>query len=325
MLAWATPATTARSCCSGMVPPTISANFSWSTQTWCDSGGNPTGTADTGLNTTEQANFGAVNVSLLSQYPSMTDGTLATVDQRTPAAGANQVNYLRGQRGMENFTAGVANEPRQEARPCAMTSSTASPTTYGGRLLPAGCRLRRICGGQCWSHADALRSSQRRACAFYAEPVTSTRWAARRPGRSFPPRSWSTFTPWPTPHRTCIATSSMARRASATSTTARTGRRCSVGGLNDGGRSFYALDVTDLANPKGMWEFNWSSVLRARSIPPTLSATPPTATWASFGHPVISKLSNGTWVVSGHLGATTTSTPRRRPATVSATCMCSTL
>ena len=46
------------------------------------------GTADTGLTTTEQAHFGATNVSLLSQHPSMTDG-MSGPDQRTPAAGAN--------------------------------------------------------------------------------------------------------------------------------------------------------------------------------------------------------------------------------------------
>src|ERR1035441_9537424 len=84
-------------------------NFSWNTQA-CDGSGNPTGVADTGLNAAEQANFGAANVSLLSQYPSMTGGTLGTVDQRTPAAGANLVNFLRGQRGLENFTTDVANE-----------------------------------------------------------------------------------------------------------------------------------------------------------------------------------------------------------------------
>jgi len=34
-----------------------------------------------------------------------------------------------------------------------------------------------------------------------------------------------------------------------------------VGGLNSGGRGFYALDITDAAAPKGLWEFcsdaNW--------------------------------------------------------------------
>ncbi len=57
-------------------------NFSWNTSQ-CDGAGNPTGAPNTGLNAAEQANFAALNVSLLSQYPSMTDGTAGTVDQRT--------------------------------------------------------------------------------------------------------------------------------------------------------------------------------------------------------------------------------------------------
>jgi len=38
-----------------------------------------------------------------------------------------------------------------------------------------------------------------------------------------------------------------------------------VGGLNKGGRGFYALDVTDPADPKGLWEFCSDSTLCAHS------------------------------------------------------------
>ncbi|MDZ4101376.1 MAG: PilC/PilY family type IV pilus protein [Hydrogenophaga sp.] len=52
-----------------------------------------------------------------------------------------------------------------------------------------------------------------------------------------------------------------------------------VAGLNKGGRSYYALDVTDPAAPKGLWEFT----------EPDLGYT--------FGNPIITKLKSGTWVV----------------------------
>lgn len=52
-----------------------------------------------------------------------------------------------------------------------------------------------------------------------------------------------------------------------------------VGGLNAGGKSYYALDITDPANPTLLWEFTDASM------------------GYSFGNPRISKLSNGTWVV----------------------------
>lgn len=52
-----------------------------------------------------------------------------------------------------------------------------------------------------------------------------------------------------------------------------------VGGLNKGGCAFYALDVTDPANPKGLWEFTH----------PQLGY--------SFGNPIVAKRKNGRWVV----------------------------
>jgi type IV pilus assembly protein PilY1 len=57
-----------------------------------------------------------------------------------------------------------------------------------------------------------------------------------------------------------------------------------VGGLNYGGRSYYALDVTDPSNPKALWEF-------------TNTSSGGTNLGYTFGNPVITKLKNGTWVV----------------------------
>ena len=52
-----------------------------------------------------------------------------------------------------------------------------------------------------------------------------------------------------------------------------------VGGLNNGGKGYYALDVTDPDNPKGLWEFT------------------DTRLGMTYGNPVITKLTNGSWVV----------------------------
>lgn len=52
-----------------------------------------------------------------------------------------------------------------------------------------------------------------------------------------------------------------------------------VGGLNAGGRGFYALDITNPASPKALWEFSDNNM------------------GYSFGNPVITKLKDGTWVV----------------------------
>lgn len=52
-----------------------------------------------------------------------------------------------------------------------------------------------------------------------------------------------------------------------------------VGGLNRGGKGYYALDVTDPANPVVLWEFTDANM------------------GYSYGNPRITKLKNGTWVV----------------------------
>lgn len=52
-----------------------------------------------------------------------------------------------------------------------------------------------------------------------------------------------------------------------------------VGGLNNGGRGYYALDITNPAAPKAIWEFTDTNL------------------GYSYGNPIITKLKDGTWVV----------------------------
>jgi type IV pilus assembly protein PilY1 len=52
-----------------------------------------------------------------------------------------------------------------------------------------------------------------------------------------------------------------------------------IGGLNKGGCGYYALDVTDPTNPKGLWEFTHANL------------------GYSFGNPVVAKRKDGKWVV----------------------------
>jgi len=62
-----------------------------------------------------------------------------------------------------------------------------------------------------------------------------------------------------------------------------------VGGLDGGGRGFYALDITDPVNPKGLWEFCNDSTLCAINDPDL---------GLSYGNPVAGKRSfDGKWVV----------------------------
>jgi len=63
-----------------------------------------------------------------------------------------------------------------------------------------------------------------------------------------------------------------------------------VGGLGAGGRGFYALDVTDPASPQVLWEFSHDSSLDTAYVRDADLGY-------SYGAPIVTKLSDGTWVV----------------------------
>jgi type IV pilus assembly protein PilY1 len=84
-----------------------------------------------------------------------------------------------------------------------------------------------------------------------------------------------------------------------------------VGGLNSGGRGFYALDVTNPGSPQGLWEICSDVTLCPTTDPETLKHVPNLG--YSFGNPIITKrASDGKWVVlitSGYNNAPTTENP----------------
>ncbi|RYF39930.1 MAG: hypothetical protein EOO27_48465, partial [Comamonadaceae bacterium] len=65
-----------------------------------------------------------------------------------------------------------------------------------------------------------------------------------------------------------------------------------VGGLNNGGNGYYALDVTDPTNPLPMWEFK---VGNCAANP--VGATQDCNLGKTYGRPAITKLRDGRWVV----------------------------
>jgi type IV pilus assembly protein PilY1 len=79
-----------------------------------------------------------------------------------------------------------------------------------------------------------------------------------------------------------------------------------VGGLNAGGRGFYALDITDPQNPKGLWELKGGTgaACIANDAAVDGTQTEDCNLGLSFGNPlVVKRPSDGKWVVivtSGH-------------------------
>jgi type IV pilus assembly protein PilY1 len=70
-----------------------------------------------------------------------------------------------------------------------------------------------------------------------------------------------------------------------------------VSGLNSGGRGYYALDVTDPATPIALWEFNVRSTASCPHAVVLGVDKDDCDLGFTYGNPVITKLSDGTWVV----------------------------
>lgn len=286
-------------------------NFSWDTLA-CDSYGAPTGSADTGLNATEKLLFtSSTNAGALSQYSAMTDGTNSTVDQRTAAKGANLVNFIRGQRGKEGFEPGslnklyrtrdavlgdiVSSQPVYVKEPFAEyldegyqsfrdEKLNRAPVVYVGAndgMLHAfnaavfqsdGVTLDPDGGKELWAIIPSSVSAKLYTLADQYYKNTHTYFVdgspvvgdvdMDAPAIPAPPAGRPAWTPnW---------------------------KSILVGGLNAGGRAFYALDVTDPAAPKALWEFKLGSC--------GVSGEDCHIGY-SFGRPVITKLADGRWVV----------------------------
>lgn len=271
-------------------------NFTWNSFR-CDASGNPTGAANTGLNASEQALFGATPLALLSQYASMTDGTSGTVNQRSLAAGTPLVNFLRGYRGNEQFETNkvgkyfrtrsgilgdiVDGAPAYVTSPSQFYADTGystfktanasrAPMLYvpsnDGMLhaLYAGTSPTDTQGGtEAWSviPSSVAANIYKLADANYGSNHIYTVDGSPISGDAYDSvtSSWKTIL---------------------------------VGGLNSGGNGYYALDVTDPVNPKGLWEFKRGATCYSGS-----PITSDCHLGLSYGRPIITKLADGTWVV----------------------------
>jgi hypothetical protein len=273
-------------------------NFSWNTQA-CDAAKLPTGAVTTGLNASEQGYFTGTNITVLSQYPSMTDGSFSTVDQRSAASGANLVNFLRGQRFNEDFEAGKANKLFRGRKHVLGDIVNSQPVYVKGPFADYG-----DAGYQAFKLANAGRTPMVYAAAndgmlhaFYAGTSAldvnggNEAWAII-PSSVLPNLYKLADANYGNTHQYSVdGTPTIGDVYDATASVWKT---VLVGGLNAGGKSYYALDVTDPAAPKGMWEFKWSNTC--------YDGTPATAgsdchLGLTFGRPLVSKLASGKWVV----------------------------
>lgn len=261
----------------------------------CDLSGNPTGSPKSTLNASELAFFDANDVATLSQFPLMTSS------QRTAAEGAKMVNYLRGQRGNETFVAGdddklfrardhvlgdiVYAGPRYVQAPFAgyddkgyesfkTSNASRTPMIYVG-------------ANDGMVHAFNAENSASGGVETWAfVPSTSLTNLHKIASENYGNEHVFSVDGTPTSNDVC---------ASDCSTNAAVWKTILVGGLRAGGRGYYALDITDPATPKALWEFKASNTCFDAA-----DATPQYTDCHigfTYGAPVIAKLHDGRWVV----------------------------
>jgi type IV pilus assembly protein PilY1 len=281
--------------------------FTWDTQV-CDGTGLPTGPLLNGLNAAEKAHFTGTNIALLSQYTSMTDGTLATADQRSVAGGANLVNFLRGQRGLEGFVTNNAAKLYRSREHVLGDTVNGQPTYVRSPFAAYGDP-----GYAAFKLAQATRipmlyvpANDGMLHAFYAgttnvDPLGGKEAWAFVPSTVLPNLWKLADNNYKNLHQFTVDGTPSVSDVYDTAAATPQWKTILVAGLNAGGKGYYALDVTDPDNPKGLWEF--------KSNPAVCPATPDLAVGNSadchlgytFGKPLVTKIKDGTangkWVV----------------------------
>ena len=276
-------------------------DFTWNSYV-CDVSGNPAGAALTALDATEQANFGAAQVALLSHYPNMTDGVTppASANQRSLAAGANLVNFLRGQRGKEGFVDNDANKLYRSRESILGDIINAQPVYVKAPFAEYD-----DAGYIAFKTANAARTpmvfvaaNDGMLHAFYAgTSVVDTNggneaWAFI-PTMVLPNLYKLASVNYAAQHTYSVDGTPVVGDIYDTATTS--WKTILVGSLNKGGKGYYALDITNPAAPKALWEFAHSSTCYDSATPSTRFAD--CHIGFTFNNPVISKLRDGRWVV----------------------------
>lgn len=225
----------------------------------------------------------------LSQWPLLTSG------EQSQAAGANLVNFLRGQYGYEDRASNTNKLYRYreavlgdalESKPAYVAKPTFSYTDpgYSAFITAQTSRSGTIYLGtnDGMLHAfDASNGNER--WAFIPTMVIPNLW--KLADKNYSTMHTNYVNGSPILSDICIANCTDQATAS--------WKTILVGGLNAGGREYYALDVTNPSAPVLLWEFTPAN-------DSDLGYT--------FGNPVITKKADGTWVVlfsSGYNNGTT--------------------
>lgn len=245
-----------------------------------DSAGTALVSFDTAYATANPGNFSAAHISGLSQWSSL------TATQQTAAAGTNLINFLRGRHNYEeNRTSNAAANwlyryrdavlgdvlESQPAFVSAPTFDYADPGYTSFKALHASRSGSVFVGANDGMlHAFAAADGVER-WAYVPSMVISNMW--KLADKNYSGQHANFVNGSVTISDVCTANCTLASA---------TWKTILVGGLNAGGRGYYALDITDPVTPALLWEFT-----------PADNAN----LGYTYGKPVIAKKVDGTWVV----------------------------
>ncbi|MDO8206910.1 MAG: PilC/PilY family type IV pilus protein [Gallionella sp.] len=259
---------------------------------------------DAAYATANSTYFDAARISSLSQWSSLTP------PQQTAAAGTNLVNFLRGQNGYEDRSSNLLDNRLYRYREAVLGDALESQPAF----LGAPVFSYTYPGYSAFFTAQASRAGTVYMGAndgmmhAFAADTGIERWAYV-PSMVIPNMWKLADKNYGTLHANfvngsavttdvCTANCNNANYA-ATVTTADdpVWKTILVGGLNGGGRGYYALDITNPSAPALLWEFTPAS---------------DSDVGYSYGVPVVTRKTDGTWVVlvtSGYDNGTLSSNP----------------
>jgi len=232
--------------------------------------------------------FAAAHINGLNQWGSL------SVAQRAAAEGVNLINYLRGQNGYEDRAANPVDNRLYRAREAVLGDALESQPAYLGKP---------VFNYPYAGYADYKAAQASRAGTIYmgtndgmlhafAASDGAERWAYV-PSMVIPNMWKLASTSYSGNHTNFVNGSVLTTDIY----TADGWKTILVGGLNGGGRGYYALDITDPAAPALLWEF---------------TPADDSDLGYSFGTPVVTKKDDDTWVVlvtSGYDNGTLSGNP----------------
>jgi type IV pilus assembly protein PilY1 len=274
------------STCIGTMPARVAANSD--TRTIYTRNGNALTSFDAAYATANPTNFEAAHINALSQWTSL------TATQKTAAEGVNLINFLRGQTDHEDRAINLGAQDNRLFRYREATLGDAlesQPVFIANPVFPyVDPGYTEFAAAQASRHGTVFigtNDGMLHAFSTLAEgsvPGGSERWAYV-PSMVIPNMWKLADKDYSARHTNFINGSPIVSdvcTADCGDSTLAVWRTILVGGLNAGGRGYYALDITNPASPSLLWEFTTAE-------DSDLGYT--------YGNPVITAKSDGTWVV----------------------------